>query len=126
MWVGPDQNNTGSQLRFLSSITIHLISKMNDEENLDPDEEQSTFLNFGEELVQLPTIKASGTSEIDFDGLISTPLKLHEDLKEGCGGQLWPAGMVLAKYMLRKHGHSLKNKSMSVASNDMCYVEPNN
>jgi hypothetical protein len=85
-------------------------------EHPNPDEEQSTFLNFDEDLVQLPTIKSSGTSEIDFDHLLATPLKLHEDLKEGCGGQLWPAGMVLAKYMLRKHRHSLKNKKMSVPS----------
>jgi protein N-lysine methyltransferase METTL21A len=87
---------------------------MEDEKHHKPDEEQSVFLNFNEDLVQLPTIKASGTSEIDFDGLLTTPLKLHEDLKEGCGGQLWPAGMVLAKYMLRKHRHSLKDQNMSV------------
>lgn len=87
---------------------------MKDEEPLNPDEEQNTFLNFGEDLVQLPTIKASGTSEIDFDRLLATPLKLHEDLKEGCGGQLWPAGIALAKHLLRKHRHSLKNQRMSV------------
>lgn len=102
-----------------SSVTNHLhhpISKMKEEEHPNPDEEQSTFLNFDEDLVQLPTIKASGTSEIDFDRLLEKPLKLREDLKDGCGGQLWPAGMVLAKYMLRKHRHSLENQKMSVSS----------
>jgi hypothetical protein len=89
---------------------------MKDEEHPNLDEEQSTFLNFDEDFVQLPTIKASGTSEIDFDHLLATPLNLREDLKDGCGGQLWPAGMILAKYMLRKHRHSLKNKKMSVPS----------
>lgn len=49
--------------------------------------------------------KAAGTTTLTFDDLLasSTPLLLHEDLHEGCGGQLWPAGMVLAKYMLTCH-----------------------
>jgi len=105
-----------SQFRRLSPTIIHRISKMNHEEHPNPDEQQNTFLTFDEDLVQLPTIKASGTSDVDFDHLLATPLKLHEDLKEGCGGQLWPAGMVLAKYMLRKHTHSLKDQKMSVPS----------
>lgn len=78
------------------------------------DEERGDFLNFSEDLVQLPNIKVAGTSEIDFDGLLDQPLRLHEDLKEGCGGQHWPAGMVLAKYMLRRRRNSLDGKTMSV------------
>lgn len=54
--------------------------------------------------------KAAATSQLDFDGLLQSPLKLHEDLQEGCGGQLWPAGMTLAKYLLRQHSLSLQNK----------------
>lgn len=80
----------------------------------DNDEEQGDFLNFSEDLVELPNIKVAGTSEVDFDGLLAKPLKLHEDLKEGCGGQLWPAGMVLAKYVLRRHKESLEGRTMSV------------
>ncbi|KAI9701529.1 MAG: hypothetical protein M1836_001585 [Candelina mexicana] len=56
-----------------------------------------------EELIQSPTHKHANTSVIDFDGLLTTPLSLHEDLTEGCGGQLWPAGMVLARYMLQQN-----------------------
>jgi hypothetical protein len=54
------------------------------------------------DLVDLPVIKSAGIMEVDFDGLLKVPLKLREDLKEGCGGQVWPAGMVLAKYCLRR------------------------
>ena len=60
-------------------------------------------------------IKSAGISEVDFDGLLSPPLRLHEDLKNGCGGQLWPAGMVLGKYMLRMKKEDLVGKSMYVS-----------
>ena len=66
---------------------------------------------FSEDLVPLAQKKDAGISEVDFDGLLSPPLKLHEDLKNGCGGMLWPAGMVLGKYMLRMHT-DLEGKSM--------------
>lgn len=52
-------------------------------------------------LVPEQTHKTAGTTNLDFDGLLSKPLVLHEDLQEGCGGQLWPAGMTLAKYLLQ-------------------------
>ncbi len=55
--------------------------------------------------------KAAGTTSTDFDGLLPAPILLHEDLKEGCGGQLWPAGIRLAKYMLKYH-HDLRGKSI--------------
>lgn len=61
-------------------------------------------------------IKPAGVSEVDFDGLLSPPLKLQEDLKNGCGGQLWPAGMILSKYMLRKHKDDIEGKDMYLRS----------
>ncbi|KAG8624360.1 hypothetical protein KVT40_007427 [Elsinoe batatas] len=72
---------------------------------------QDDFLSglISEDLVKSPDHKTAGVSTNDFDGLLKTPLLLHEDLKEGCGGQLWPAGMVLSKYLLRQ-----KNISGSV------------
>lgn len=72
-------------------------------------------LAFGEDLAPLPEYKAAGTTEVDFSGLLDEPLKLHEDLKSGCGGQLWPAGMVLAKHMLRYHREKMRTARMSVA-----------
>ncbi|CAK7563806.1 MAG: Protein-lysine N-methyltransferase efm6 [Sporothrix epigloea] len=56
-----------------------------------------------EAIVPLPAYKAAGEIVIDFEGLLNMApaLRLREDLSEGCGGQTWPAGMVLAKHMLR-------------------------
>lgn len=61
-------------------------------------------------LVPLAQVKTAGMTSINFDGLLSEPLLLHEDLREGCGGQLWPAGMVLSKYMLTYHKNGLSNR----------------
>ncbi|KAK6347677.1 hypothetical protein TWF718_005515 [Orbilia javanica] len=35
--------------------------------------------------------------------LTKEPLKLIEDLTNGCGGQLWPAGVRLAKYFISRY-----------------------
>ena len=56
--------------------------------------------------------KLPGITESSFHGLLDPPLLLHEDLKEGCGGQLWPAGMVLSRYMLMHHKADLAGKAM--------------
>lgn len=53
-------------------------------------------------------------TETSFDGLLEVPLYLREDLQDGCGGQVWPAGMALAKYLLRCHVNDLSNKTMWV------------
>jgi predicted nicotinamide N-methyase len=54
------------------------------------------------DFVPLRENKLAGDTSLSFDGLLSPPLLLHEDLKDSCGGQLWPAGMVLAKWLLRE------------------------
>jgi len=69
-------------------------------------------LAIGVDLTPLPSYKAASTTTIDFSSLLQPPLQLHEDLKSGCGGQLWPAGMVLAKHMLRHHRTTLKDARM--------------
>jgi hypothetical protein len=56
--------------------------------------------------------KLPGITVTSFGGLLDPPLLLHEDLKEGCGGQLWPAGMVLSRYMLTHHKTDLAGKAM--------------
>ncbi|RAL65431.1 hypothetical protein DID88_000998 [Monilinia fructigena] len=66
-------------------------------------------LAIGTDLAPLPTYKAATTSTVNFSGLLDPPLKLHEDLSKGCGGQLWPAGMVLAQHMLRYHKNTLSD-----------------
>ncbi len=75
-------------------------------------------LAVGTGLTPLPAYKAAGTISLDFDGLLdagTNALKLHEDLSSGCGGQTWPAGIVLAKHMLRYHGERLRTARMCVS-----------
>jgi hypothetical protein len=69
-------------------------------------------LTISEDLTPLPTYKFASTASISFSNLLEPPLRLHEDLKSGCGGQLWPAGMVLAHHMLRYHRNSMKDARM--------------
>ncbi|KAI9900775.1 hypothetical protein N3K66_005037 [Trichothecium roseum] len=61
------------------------------------------------DLTPLPELKSAGNSNITFDGYLTKPLKYHEDVRNGCGGQTWPAGMVLGKQMLRYHKDNLQD-----------------
>ena len=71
-------------------------------------------LAIGTDLAPLRELKAAATTNLDFSGLLPSAIQLHEDLKSGNGGQAWPAGMVLAKHMLRYHRNDLKNSRMWV------------
>ncbi|KAF2769664.1 hypothetical protein EJ03DRAFT_256640, partial [Teratosphaeria nubilosa] len=76
-------------------------------------EADADVFNVSEDLVCSPTHKQASTGEVDFDGLLKDrPLKLHQDLAKGNGGQAWPAGHVLAKYLLRKKRDELKTCSI--------------
>jgi protein N-lysine methyltransferase METTL21A len=65
-----------------------------------------------ESLAPVRVNNTASTTALSLENLLDPPLVLHQDLKEGCGGQLWPAGMVLARYMLRHHRHDLADKTM--------------
>lgn len=65
-----------------------------------------------EDLAPLPSLKTKGNTMVDFDGQLTTPLKLHEDVRTGCGGQTWPAGMLLGKHLLRYHRAELQEARM--------------
>jgi protein N-lysine methyltransferase METTL21A len=81
-----------------------------------PEHDQDARLILPESLVPSPARIQAHITTVDFDGLLRTPLRLKEDVAEGCGGKLWPAGMVLARYLLRVYGGSagefLKGKKM--------------
>ncbi|KAB8199676.1 putative methyltransferase-domain-containing protein [Aspergillus parasiticus] len=79
-----------------------------------PDQQSvlSESLHVSESLVPARDLKGVGHAEISFDGLLKDPLIIKEDLKEGCGGQLWPAGMVLARYLLHQHRSDFNNKTI--------------
>jgi hypothetical protein len=71
-------------------------------------------LTISEDLTPLPTYRTASTRTITFSGLLDPGLQIHEDLTSGCGGQLWPAGMVLARHMLRYQRHKIKDARMLV------------
>lgn len=75
---------------------------------------QLSGFDISESLAPSRENKAAVTTKVTFDGLLKEPLLLKEDLKDGCGGQLWPAGMVLAKYLLCRYATDLSDKSMWV------------
>lgn len=65
------------------------------------------------DLTPLPTYKEPCMTEVTLDGLLPRgALLLREDLSAGCGGQTWPAGMVLARHMLRYRGGDLGQERM--------------
>ncbi|KAI9773805.1 MAG: hypothetical protein M1840_006030 [Geoglossum simile] len=76
------------------------------DEEAPPEHGQDANLILPESLVPSPTHIQAHITTVGFDGLLRTPLRLKEDLAEGCGGKLWPAGMVLARYLLRIYGGS--------------------
>ena len=68
------------------------------------DNSDSEVEPLGAGLVEPAPILKPRIIETTFDGLLSSPIKIHEDLAKGCGGQIWPAGETLAKYLLRRYG----------------------
>ena len=75
------------------------------------------FLGFGEDFVEAPERVVASIKTVDFGGLLDPPLLLHEDLADGCGGMLWPAGMRLAKYLIKMKKEEIRNaESMCVSS----------
>ncbi|CAN6647159.1 protein-lysine N-methyltransferase Efm6p [Trichomonascus vanleenenianus] len=63
------------------------------------------------DFVPIPEVKNLGDSYLTFDGLLPQPgLKIYEDGgASGCGGKLWPAGDLLARYMIRRGTDDVKN-----------------
>ena len=74
-----------------------------------------SHLTISEDLIPSREIQESQIVSLDFNGLLNPPLQLQTDVSE-CGGQLWPAGMVLAEYLLRNKMEGLRGKTMFVRS----------
>jgi len=77
-------------------------------------DEDDLFLAISPSIVPVREPKAATTTAVSLGGLLDPPLLLREDLRDGCGGQLWPAGMVLARYLLRYRRGEMSGKSMYV------------
>lgn len=84
------------------------------ERSVSPESDPDAPFHVSNSLAPPRVNKSAGTTTTTFDGLLREPLLLKEDLKDGCGGQLWPAGMVLAKYLLCRHSSTLSDKTMLV------------
>lgn len=78
--------------------------------------ESEVVFSIPEELVPSRNDQVQPTISLDFDGSLNPPLFLKQDLKEGCGGKTWPAGMVLAEYFLNCKLDTLHSKAMFVHS----------
>ncbi|CAD6594355.1 MAG: hypothetical protein ASARMPREDX12_008702 [Alectoria sarmentosa] len=78
--------------------------------------EELSILSISEDLVPSTVQTASQEVILAFDGLLSPPLFLQTNETE-CGGKLWPAGMVLAEYLLRNKLDEMEGKKMFVRSN---------
>jgi hypothetical protein len=86
-----------------------------------------TDLAILESLVPSPAHLQPHTTTTTLDGLLRIPLQLKEDLAEGCGGKLWPAGIVLARYIVRMYGGvdgdgGLAGKKMYVGGSFACIL----
>ena len=71
-------------------------------------------LAISEDLLPVPPPRLAGDVRQSFSGVLDPPLVLHEDLKDGCGGQTWPAGMLLACFLLRRK-EAIIGKTMLVS-----------
>ena len=86
------------------------------------EKEQLFGLAISEDLIPQPAAKASTTVSMSFSDVLSPPLCLQTNQTK-CGGQLWPAGMVLAEYLLRTRKDELRGKTMFVRPGRCCCVE---
>lgn len=78
--------------------------------------EELSLLSISEDLVPSTGETPSQEVILAFDGLLCPPLVLQTNETE-CGGKLWPAGIVLAEYLLRNKMDEIVGKKMFVRSN---------
>ena len=76
-------------------------------------------LIISEELIPQPDSKPSNIVSLSFSNLLHPALRLQTNQKE-CGGQLWPAGIVLAEYLLQEKRKELRSKTMFVRLHRTC------
>ena len=77
--------------------------------------EALSLLSISEDLVPSQVRTPSQQVTLAFDGLLNPPLVLQTNETQ-CGGKLWPAGMVLAEYLLRNRMAEVEGKTMFVRS----------
>lgn len=78
---------------------------------------EDNLLAISEDLAPSSALPSSRIITLSFSGLLSPPLQIQTNVSQ-CGGQLWPAGMVLSEYLIRHHLDDLRGKKMFVRSED--------
>ncbi|KAF6224136.1 hypothetical protein HO133_010710 [Letharia lupina] len=73
--------------------------------------EELSLLSISEDLVPSTDETPSQEVILAFDGLLCPPLVLQTNETE-CGGKLWPAGIVLAEYLLRNKMDEIVGKKI--------------
>jgi len=97
------------------SVATTTLANMPAQAYSPPSSPEKDFFAFGEDYVKSPEHIPATIESIDFDRLLDTPLLLHQDLAVGCGGMLWPAGIRMAKYLLKMKREEMRNaESMCV------------
>ncbi len=107
-------------VRSLSMIFVSDRAKshiMAEKDDSSPTSELSN-LSISENLVPSIPKKQSQTVTLDFDGVLQPPLLLQTNESQ-CGGQLWPGGLVLAKFLLQHKTDVLPGKTMFVVRSDV-------
>lgn len=113
-FAGPEQHHISNTIGDAGIITNTTPYFSSTEPGSPADDSDNSQLLIGESLVPVRERKHAGTTVVTLDGLLKEPLHLKEDLKQGCGGQLWPAGLLLSRYMLEEHATDLAGKTMFV------------
>ena len=75
------------------------------------DHDADPFLTSMDDLVSQPRQEIPTIVPLSFGGLLDPPLRIQTDQTE-CGGKTWPAGMVLAEYLLGEKRHEMGGKTM--------------
>ena len=82
---------------------------------------ESTIGSIGyESLIHVPARETPAVISTDLDGVLGVPLMIHENATDGCGGRIWPAGRVLARYMIARYAKGLEGKTMYVCT---CFLQ---
>lgn len=100
----------------LNLLTSHISHAHQMTSPSNSSESDDAFFMLSEDLIPSAPPDLPARISLDFSGLLDPPLILESDRKEGCGGQLWPAGKALAKYLLQCKMDELRGKTMFVRS----------
>ena len=60
----------------------------------------------------LPGNRYGEVMQVTLDNTGRPPLAIYQDVKDGCGGMIWPAGIALIHYLLSLEKGMFRNKKV--------------